>query len=46
MATAALLASLIMSTVSGEMKCKLRYDERVYMNWYDFGSNFVYGMYD
>ena len=36
----------LMATVSGEIKCKLRYDKRMYMEWYDFGSNIIYGMYD
>ena len=44
--TTALLASLIMTTVNGAMRCKLRYEKRAYMDWYDFGANIIYGMYD
>ncbi len=32
--------------VKAEMKCKLRYDVRNYMNWYNIGSNMVYALYD
>ena len=40
------LISLLFCTklVQAEIQCKLRYDIRNYMNWYDFASNIAYGM--
>ena len=32
--------------VRSELKCKMRYDVRAYMTWFDFGSNFILGLYD
>ena len=31
--------------VRSELKCKMRYDIRSYMTWFDFGTNFIYGLY-
>ena len=37
---------LICAQVKGEMRCKMRYDVRAYMTWFDFGAYFVYGLYE
>ena len=38
---------LTLATVARtEWKCKMRYDVRSYMTWFDFGSNMVYGLYE
>ena len=42
------LAVVLLSAdvAQAEMKCKMRYDVRSYMTWYDFGSNIVLGLYN
>ena len=41
-----IICSLLFSQlVKSETPCKMRYDVRSYMTWFDFGSNLVYGMY-
>ena len=37
---------LISAQVKGEMRCKMRYDVRAYMTWFDFGAYFIYGLYE
>ena len=47
MLSIALMGLLFCSNlIQAEIKCKLRYDVRNYMNWYDFASNIAFGMYD
>ena len=42
----ALIGLLLCSRVAeAEIACKLRYDVRSYMQWYDFGSNLIFGLY-
>ena len=42
LAVAVCLATVTQATYT----CALRYDKRAYSEWYDFGSNFIYGLYD
>ena len=41
-----LISSLAIVLANAEMICKLRYDVRNYMNWYNIGSNIIFALYD
>ena len=41
-----LVVGLLAQMASAELRCKLRYDIRDYMDWYEFGGNIVLGLYE